>query len=193
MRSIMVTGVSGVGKTTIARQIATSVDSLYGDYADIMLEVSNETDKDLLQKLPWVRRRLIYDQVEQIIDQRCAPSAEQTQPLFVLENHLTIIQDGEIVSFAVEEYVRYNMAGLVVIEADAKEVIDRRRTDLTRRRDIGDLELVRTQQASNWSQAQQISERLTIPCIRLLNPTNRQPMGQLLEWLAQIVEGQQDK
>ena len=44
MKTILMTGVCGVGKSTLSSELSQSVGCTWGDYADIMLEVMGETD-----------------------------------------------------------------------------------------------------------------------------------------------------
>lgn len=41
----MITGVCGVGKSTITQELSQNLNLTWGDYADLMLEVMRETDK----------------------------------------------------------------------------------------------------------------------------------------------------
>ena len=51
MKTILVTGVCGAGKSTLSSELSRSIGCSWGDYADIMLEVMGETDKDKIQHL----------------------------------------------------------------------------------------------------------------------------------------------
>lgn len=145
----MITGVCGVGKTTITRELSSRLGLTQGDYADFMLEVMQETNKDKIQHLGWEERRQVYDRVEKLIATRFDRNNSDDQ-IYLLENHLTIIQDGEIVSFPAVDYEKYNMVGLVTVEAPPQIVFKRRVEDGSRERLVETVALIgRQQEASN--------------------------------------------
>jgi hypothetical protein len=58
MRSILVTGVTAAGKSTVGAQAARRLGMASHDYADLMLKAEPELgDKDAIEALPWGRRR----------------------------------------------------------------------------------------------------------------------------------------
>lgn len=186
MKTVMVTGVAGVGKTTLVEEVARKLGLESGDYADLMLEVMGENDKDALQYLPWEKRRKIYDQVERLIEERFT-SSKSGAGYYLFENHLTVIQDGRIITFPITDYRRYNMAGLVVVEAEPDSILARRQEDTSRHRRTEALALIQKQQEVNWQEAQEISRSLDTPCLKLTNPDNGLPVAKLLRWSLELM------
>jgi adenylate kinase len=61
VRSVLVTGVQGVGKSTVSRLAAHALGLENWDYADLMLRVAPDLqDKDAIRNLSWQKRCQIY-------------------------------------------------------------------------------------------------------------------------------------
>lgn len=184
MRVITVTGVAGVGKSTLVSRAVEVLGFSSGDYADLMLEVSGLTSKDDLQNLPWERRRAIYDLVEQLIERRFT-DGDGRYHLF--ENHLSIVQDGKVVTFPLDDYRRYRMLGLVVVEGDPSAISKRRLKDGTRNRRGEPVDLIKTQQETNWTEALLVHQQLGVPLLRLDNPDGHLPVCELVAWIRGLI------
>ncbi|MBX6724284.1 MAG: AAA family ATPase, partial [Dactylosporangium sp.] len=149
MRSILVTGVQGVGKTTVATRAAQLLGCDCWDYADLMLRVEPSVQsKDGFRDIPWELRRAIYEKVDVVLQETFWPG-DGTDTLVLLENHLTVIDEGKIRTFDHGAIRRYNALGLAVIEADPAQVVRRRREDPQRSRHAGTVEEVADQQQVN--------------------------------------------
>lgn len=182
MKTLMITGVCGVGKTTITRELSSRLGLTWGDYADFMLEVMQETNKDKIQHLDWEERRGVYDQVEKLIATRFDRNNSDGQ-IHLLENHLTIIQDGEIVSFPVVDYEKYNMVGLVTVEAPPHTVFKRRAEDGSRERLVETVALIGRQQGANKIEAEKIAKYFGIPSLNIVNNDGRPPVLEFENWI----------
>lgn len=182
MKTLMITGVCGAGKTTITRELSGRLGLIWGDYADFMLEVMQETNKDKIQYLDWEERRRIYDQVEKLIAAKFDSNNSDDQ-IYLLENHLTIIQGGEIISFPVADYEKYNMVGLVTVEASPQTVFKRRAEDGNRERLAETVALIRRQQEANRLEAEKIAKYFGIPCLNITNNDGRPPVLEFESWM----------
>lgn len=185
----MITGVCGVGKSTITQELSRNLNLTWGDYADLMLEVMGETDKDKIQYLDWETRRSVYDQVESLIFERFSKQNSDGR-IHLLENHLTVVQDGAVVSFPVGDYEKYNLIGLVSVTASPQSILDRRLKDSTRKRLTDTLELLRKQQRVNAEEAVKVSKYLRVPLMEVVNNDGRPPVLEVLKWSREIIFGE---
>lgn len=181
MKTVLMTGVCGVGKSTLSSEFSRSIGCSWGDYADIMLEVMGEEDKDRIQYLEGTEKAAVIEQAELIASRRFVDdSADNT--LHIFENHLSIIQDGEIVTFPMSDYEKYNTIGLVVVEALSKTILNRCTTDTTRSRLVETEELITEQQKINLVEAEKVSSHLGIPWLRVLNDDIDTSVIALIDW-----------
>lgn len=185
----MITGVCGVGKSTITQELSRNLNLTWGDYADLMLEVMGEKDKDKIQYLGWKIRRSVYDQVENLIAERFSKHNSDGR-IHLLENHLTIVQDGAVVSFPVGDYEKYNLIGLVSVTASPQAILDRRLKDPTRKRLTDTLELIEKQQRVNAEEAIKISRYLGVPLMEVANNDGKPPVLEVQKWSREIIFGE---
>lgn len=185
----MITGVCGVGKSTITQELSRNLNLTWGDYADLMLEVMGETDKDKIQYLGWETRRSVYDQVENLIAERFSKHNSDGR-IHLLENHLTIVQDGAVVSFPVGDYEKYNLIGLVSVTASPQAILDRRLKDPTRKRLTDTLELIEKQQRVNAEEAIKVSKYLGVPLMEVANGDGKPPVLEVQKWSREIIFGE---
>ncbi|MGH3794971.1 MAG: AAA family ATPase [Pseudonocardiaceae bacterium] len=187
MRSVLITGVQGVGKSTIGRLAANTLGIQTWDYADLMLRVANDLrDKDEIGDLPWEKRCQIYAQVDGLLVEYFAPGDGRSECI-LLENHLSILDGHGIRTFSHDAIPQYNPVALVIVEAGPQEIIERRRTDTHRRRNLGTVEEITEQQTINQREASVISQRFSLPIAQIQN-TNADLTGtKLAAWIAQIL------
>lgn len=186
MRTLMVTGVCGAGKSTITQELSRRLKIACGDYADLMLEVMQDTDKDKIQFLDWEMRRDVYNQVERLITTRFSRENSDGR-IHLLENHLTIIQDSAVVSFPIRDYEKYNLVGLIVVEAPPQSVLERRLKDQTRKRMTDTLELIDKQQRVNSEEAEKIAKYLGIPLFNITNNDGMLPILEVEKWVRRTI------
>lgn len=183
MRSIVITGVSGAGKTTLAMHVARELGLGCRDYADLMLEVSPSVpNKDALQYLDTDTRRAIYHRVDGLLDRWLGIGSPDTGTM-LLENHLSILQDGKIVTWPAEGYRRYNARGLVVVHADSDTIQIRRTADPTRNRRPDSVEEITAQQEVNLAQAWSIAAHLNTPLLIVENDLLGEAADRLVAWI----------
>lgn len=187
MKTLMMTGVCGVGKSTVTKELSNRLGLTWGDYADMMLEVMRETDKDKIQYLDWKRKREVYDRVEELIAQRFSKTNGDGR-VHILENHLSIVQDGKLRTFPVRDYEKYNMVGLVVVEATLDEILSRRERDLERKRLLDDGNLIQLQQKTNLIEASKIEKKLGIPTFLVQNNDGNKPTEAIEKWARKLIE-----
>lgn len=181
MKTILMTGVCGVGKSTLSSELSQSLSCTWGDYADIMLEVMGETDKDKIQYLEESAKLEVIDKAEILASEKFTDTSTNDK-LHIFENHLSIIQGGEILTFPMADYERYNSIGIIVVEALSKTIIERRKTDPARSRFVETEDLIDRQQQVNLKEADKVSSHLDIPCIRIVNDEKDLSVAALQSW-----------
>ncbi|MGH3872455.1 MAG: AAA family ATPase [Pseudonocardiaceae bacterium] len=187
MRTVLVTGVQGVGKSTVNSLAAQALGLPDWDYADLMMRVAPEVrHKDDLQYLVWSDRVQIYRKVEKLLAELFWPG-DGANACVLLENHLSILDGDGIHTFPHEDARRYNPVGLVVVEASPREVLERRRADRQRNRYVGSLVEVAEQQQINRQEAALIGELISIPITTIINDERTQAAQQLAEWISAVL------
>lgn len=187
MRTVLVTGVQGVGKSTVNRLAAQALGLKGWDYADLMMQVGpGIRHKDDLQYIAWSDRIQIYRKVEKLLAELFSPG-DGTDTCVLLENHLSILDAVGIHTFPHEDARRYNPVGLVVVEASPEAVLERRRADRRRNRYIGSVAEVTEQQQINHREAAMIGELVGIPITTVTNSERTQAAQQLVEWVSAVL------
>lgn len=187
MRTVLVTGVQGVGKSTVNCLAARALGLDDWDYADLMVQVEPDVGhKDDLQYIAWSDRVQIYRKVEKLLAELFLPG-DGTDACVLLENHLSILDEGGIHTFPHEDARRYNPVGLVVIDASPENVLERRKADWHRNRRIGSLAEVTEQQQINLREAALIGRLVGIPITTVTNDERHQAAQQLAEWVSAVL------
>lgn len=185
MRSIVFTGVKGVGKSTLVKEVADVAGLPHKDYADLMLQVMGSDDKDQLQELTPDERRAVITRVEELL--RSNPVFDGSRDYLLLENHLTTTNGGTIQPPIVEKWSQFWIAGLCVLFAEPNEIVARRRADKTRRRQTEELALIQAQQEQNAIYANTIAKRFEVPLKFISNPEGSRPTAEAAEWVKSIL------
>jgi len=182
MRSILITGVSASGKSTLSHEAARVLRVTAYDYADLMLKADPAiTDKDALETLDEEHRRAIYQKVTALLPSWFGPANTSDQTI-LLENHLSVIHDGRIATFRTTAYPRYNARGLAVVSADPQVILARRTADPTRHRRPGTVDQIARQQVINQEQAQVITDFLEIPLLLVENTDLAASVATFVRW-----------
>lgn len=175
MRSILITGVSASGKSTLSHKAAPVLRVTAYDYADLMLKVDPAiADKDALETLDEAHRRAIYQKVTALLPSWFGP-ANMSDQTILLENHLSVIQDGRIATFRTAAYPRYNARGLAVVSADPQVILARHRCP-------GTVDQIARQQVVNQEQAQVITDFLEIPLLLVENTDLAAAVTTFVRW-----------
>lgn len=133
--------------------------------------------------------RSIYNEVENLIATRFSKENSDGR-IHILENHLTVIQDGAVVSFPVGDYEKYNMIGLISVSASAQSILERRLKDSTRKRLTDTIELIEKQQRVNSEEAETVVRHIGIPLLNIVNNDETPPTLEIEKWTRGIIYGE---
>lgn len=131
MGIIVVTGIPGVGKTTVMKKAAEGMDIEFVTFGTVMSDMAIETglvkDRDEMRKLTLEQQKDLQ-----------IKSAEKIAKMgnVILDTHCTVKTSKGYMPGLPEWIVkRINPIAIVVVEADPTEIFNRRANDPTRNRD----------------------------------------------------------
>lgn len=149
MGVIVVTGIPGVGKTTVMQKAAEGIDIQFVTFGTVMVEIAQELG--LVQDRDDMRKLTLEQQKELQIK-----SAEKVASMgnVILDTHCTIKTPKGYMPGLPEWVVKkLNPSSIVVVEADAEEIYNRRANDTTRNRDPDTKEQIAEHQMMNRAAA----------------------------------------
>jgi adenylate kinase len=149
MTVIVVTGIPGVGKTTVMKKAAEGMNIEFVTFGTIMEEIAKETglvkDRDEMRKLTLDHQKNLQ-----------IKSAEKVAKMgnVILDTHCTIKTPKGYMPGLPEWVVkRINPTTIVVVEADPEEIYNRRVNDPSRKRDPDTKEQIAEHQQINRAAA----------------------------------------
>jgi adenylate kinase len=149
MGVIVVTGIPGVGKTTVMQKAAEGMDIQFVTFGTIMIDIATELglvkDRDEMRKLS-------LDQQKQLQ----IKTAEKVSKMknVILDTHCTIKTPKGYMPGLPEWVLRkLNPTAIVIVEADPQEIFNRRAKDMTRNRDPDSVEKIAEHQMMNRAAA----------------------------------------
>ena len=149
MGVIVVTGIPGVGKTTVMKKAAEGMDIQFVTFGTVMVELAQETglvkDRDDMRKLTLDQQKDLQKK-----------SAEKVASMgnVILDTHCTVKTPKGYMPGLPEWVVkRINPTAIVVVEADPEEIYNRRANDATRNRDPDTQEQINEHQMINRAAA----------------------------------------
>ena len=149
MGVIVVTGIPGVGKTTVMQKAAEGIDIKFVTFGTVMIDIAKETG--LVKERDEMRKLTLEQQKELQIK-----SAEKVSAMgnVILDTHCTIKTPKGYMPGLPEWVIKpLNPTAIVVVEADPIEVFNRRATDITRNRDPDSIEQIDEHQQINRAAA----------------------------------------
>ena len=178
MGAIIVTGIPGVGKTTVMETAAKARNLNVVVYGSVMLEVAQR--KGLVKARDEMRRLPAETQKE---IQREAASSIARMGDVIVDTHCSIkTPKGYLPGLPVWVLEALKPSAIVLVEADEKEIQGRRRNDTSRKRDEDSLEAI--------AQHQEYNRRFAAACATLTGATVhtvRNRDGKVEESIAQIL------
>ncbi|MBP1662367.1 MAG: adenylate kinase [Thermoplasmatales archaeon] len=149
MGVIVVTGIPGVGKTTVMQKAAEGLDITFVTFGSVM--------SDIAIKLKLVKdrdemRKLSLDQQKQLQ----IKTAEQVGKMknVIVDTHCTVkTPKGYMPGLPEWVLKKLNPTAIVIVEADPQEIFNRRAKDMTRNRDPDSVEKIAEHQMMNRAAA----------------------------------------
>ena len=149
MGVIVVTGIPGVGKTTVMQKAAEGMNIHFVTFGTIMIDIAKELglvkDRDEM-------RKLTLDQQKQLQ----IKTAEKVSKMknVILDTHCTVKTPKGYMPGLPEWVLRkLNPTAIIIVEADPQEIYDRRAKDTTRNRDPDSVEKIAEHQMMNRAAA----------------------------------------
>ena len=131
MGVIIVTGIPGVGKTTVMKKAAKGMDIQFVTFGTVMIDIAKETG---LAKDRDEMRGLSLEQQKQLQIKTAEKVAQMKN--VIVDTHCTIkTLRGYMPGLPEWVIKKLNPTALVVVEADPEEIYNRRAKDATRNRD----------------------------------------------------------
>ena len=149
MGVIVVTGIPGVGKTTVMKKAAEGMDIKFVTFGTVMIDIAKETG--LVENRDDMRKLTLEQQKELQIK-----SAEKVASMgnVILDTHCTVKTPKGYMPGLPEWIIkRINPTAIVVVEADPEEIYNRRASDTTRNRDPDTKEQINEHQMINRAAA----------------------------------------
>ena len=145
MGVIVVTGIPGVGKTTVMKKAAEGMDIQFVTFGTVMVDIAKEVD--LVQNRDDIRKLTLEQQKNLQIK-----SAEKVASIgnVILDTHCTVKTPKGYMPGLPEWVVKkINPTAIVLVEADAEEIYNRRAGDKSRNRDPDTKEQIEEHQLMN--------------------------------------------
>jgi len=149
MGVIVVTGIPGVGKTTVMKKAAEGMDIEFVTFGTVMIDIAKETglveDRDEMRKLTLEQQKDLQ-----------IKTAERVANMgnVILDTHCTVKTPKGYMPGLPEWVVKkLNPTAIVVVEADPEEIFNRRAKDTTRNRDPDSKEKINEHQMLNRAAA----------------------------------------
>jgi len=146
---IVVTGIPGVGKTTVMKKAAEGMDITFVTFGTVMIEIAQEMklvkDRDEMRKLTLnQQKKLQIKTAERIAKMKNV----------ILDTHCTVKTPKGYMPGLPEWVVKkINPTAIVLVEADPEEIYNRRAGDKTRNRDPDTKEQINEHQMMNRAAA----------------------------------------
>ncbi len=149
MGVIVVTGIPGVGKTTVMKRAAEGLDMEFVTFGTVMIDTAKEMglvkDRDEMRKLTLEQQKELQIR-----------SAEKVASMgnVILDTHCTVkTPKGYMPGLPEWILKKLKPTAIVVVEADPDEIYNRRAKDATRNRDPDSIEQIAEHQQINRAAA----------------------------------------
>jgi adenylate kinase len=149
MGVIVVTGIPGVGKTTVMQKAAEGMDIQFVTFGTVMIDIAKELgmvkDRDEM-------RKLTLDQQKQLQIKTAEKIGKMKN--VIVDTHCTVKTPKGYMPGLPEWVLRkLNPTSIVIVEADPKEIYNRRAKDTSRNRDPDSVEKIAEHQMINRAAA----------------------------------------
>ena len=149
MSVIVVTGIPGVGKTTVMKKAAEGMNIQFVTFGTVMIEIAREIgvakDRDEM-------RKLTLDQQKELQIKTAEKVANMGD--VILDTHCTVkTPQGYMPGLPEWVIKKLQPKTIVIVEADPEEIYNRRKNDPTRNRDPDTVEQINEHQMINRAAA----------------------------------------
>jgi len=146
---IVVTGIPGVGKTTVMQRAAEGMDIEFVTFGTVMSDIAIKTglvkDRDEMRKLSLEQQRTLQIKTAEKIGK---------MKNVIVDTHCTVkTPKGYMPGLPEWVLKKLNPTAIVIVEADPKEIYNRRAKDATRNRDPDSVEKIAEHQLINRAAA----------------------------------------
>jgi adenylate kinase len=149
MGVIVVTGIPGVGKTTVMQKAAEGLDIQFVTFGTVMIDIAKKLhlvkDRDEMRKLSLEQQKQLQ-----------IKTAEKVGKMknVILDTHCTVKTPKGYMPGLPEWVLRkLKPTAIVIVEADPQEIFNRRAKDATRNRDPDSIEKIAEHQMMNRAAA----------------------------------------
>jgi len=149
MGVVVVTGIPGVGKTTVMKEAAEGIDIQFVTFGTVMADIA--IDMNLVKDRDEMRKLTLEQQKELQIK-----TAEKVAKMdnVIVDTHCTVkTPKGYMPGLPEWVIKKLNPTAIVVVEADPEEIYNRRSKDITRNRDPDSKEKIAEHQQMNRAAA----------------------------------------
>ncbi len=162
---VVVAGVPGAGKTSIMKEVSREASLRIVNYGTTMLDIA--MDEGIVKDRDEIRRLLIT--VQKSLQARAAKKIGEMQDVIV-DTHLTIkTPSGYFPGLPIWVLEEIKPDLIVVVEANPHEIVRRRKTDKTRKRDFESYEEIEEHLKANRNAAFACSVLTGAPVLILQN------------------------
>ena len=149
MGIIVVTGIPGVGKTTVMQKAAEGMDISFVTFGSVMIDIAKDLkmvkDRDEMRKLSLEQQKQLQINTAEKVGQ---------MKNVIVDTHCTVkTPKGYMPGLPEWVLKKLNPTAIVIVEADPQEIYNRRAKDMTRNRDPDSVEKIAEHQMMNRAAA----------------------------------------
>lgn len=171
-----VTGLSGVGKSTLLRKVASTVSFQHLQASTLIREARQSDQRSLtLDQL----RSFDLDENQKLLVHGFAQAAQSTG-LVILDAHTVIERDDNLVLIEPNVFGAIGINSLIFLTEDSAEIAKRRLDDKARQRPTKSVEQLQRAQNQSLQHAREICRVLAIP-ISVFGPNDSGAIADLLQ------------